>query len=57
MFRTAKEIPANQDALTLGQMHTALRATHHILGDGLILRRNILAIRPDQQINYHRDGH
>jgi hypothetical protein len=57
MFRAAKEIPASHDALALGQMHTAMRATHHILGNCFILPGHILAIRLDQQINHYRNGY
>jgi hypothetical protein len=56
VFRTTKEIPACQYAFALGQVHAAMRATHHILGNRYILPGNILAIRPDQQINHYRDG-
>ena len=56
MFHPAKKLPAGQYALALGEVHTAMRTPHHILGIGQALRGIAFAVFPDQQINHRRNG-
>jgi hypothetical protein len=56
MFDTAKEPPISLNAFPFGQMHAALRATHHVVNNRFVLPGLIFSIRPDDQVNNYHDG-
>jgi len=57
VFIAAIEIAARQNALTFGQVHTALCATHHLLNrSGCILFWRLPAKRLQQQVDNHNNG-
>ena len=57
VFHAAKILVICPDTLALGQMHAAMRATHHIFGCAdPVLPGRILAVGPEQQINHCHDG-
>jgi len=58
VFIAAIEIAARQNALTFGQVHTALCATHHLLNRSgwYILLGRWPAKRLQQQVDNHNNG-
>jgi len=54
----AIEIAAGHDTFALGQVHAALRATHHLFdrSRGILLPGRLFAVSPQQQEDHNDDG-
>jgi hypothetical protein len=56
MLDAAKKMIVCPNALAFGQMHTAMLAAHHIVGDFFVLQGVFSMVRLDQQVNHNGNG-